>query len=162
MDFDRRGSTPPPVFFYPRSTHKIRVCEMCIKNDANVGRILHCGMCGVVACDEDCGPVMYECTGECRWDFQFFLTRGYRTELRTQLLFTLHLCPDSRTPPSALLLRDAKITRSGTTPAASSAAPSRTSPSSRSSGTDPPPCHSTACPAPPASASGASRPPRRG
>ena len=43
---------------------QIRVCEMCIKNDANVGRILHCGICGIVACDEDCGPVMYECTGE--------------------------------------------------------------------------------------------------
>ena len=167
---------------------------MCIKNDANVGRILHCGICGIVACDEDCGPVMYECTGE-------FTTRsvsrglglgevapsfsegpsgreggGLRSSRPSRALTSRLLLAENvyrisapltypvlfRTPLRLRPLSSRrKTTRNGTMLGASSAAPSRTSLRSPSSGTGPPP-PPTGCPAPRASASGASRRPRRG
>jgi hypothetical protein len=35
----------------------LRVCEMCVADDAMsvTGRVRHCGICGVVACDDYCG-----------------------------------------------------------------------------------------------------------
>ncbi|KAL7484023.1 hypothetical protein ACHAW6_009666 [Cyclotella cf. meneghiniana] len=42
--------------------YSLRVCEMCMKDDAVTGRIRCCGLCGIVACDEDCGAwEMVEC-----------------------------------------------------------------------------------------------------
>ena len=54
-------------FDYPYS---LRVCDMCIKDDATslTGRIRHCGICGVVACDEDCGVELVECTDVEGWN----------------------------------------------------------------------------------------------
>lgn len=47
--------------------YSLRVCEMCIADDATTGRIRCCGICGVVACDENCGEEMVECTDDPEW-----------------------------------------------------------------------------------------------
>lgn len=41
---------------------------MCIADDVAVGRIRNCGICGVVACDEDCGVELVECTDTEEWN----------------------------------------------------------------------------------------------
>jgi hypothetical protein len=50
--------------------YSLRVCDMCIKDDATslTGRIRHCGICWVVACDEDCGVELVECTDAESWN----------------------------------------------------------------------------------------------
>ncbi|KAL9183066.1 hypothetical protein ACHAXT_004853 [Thalassiosira profunda] len=42
--------------------YSLRVCEMCVTDDATTGRVRLCGICGVVACDENCGVPMVEVT----------------------------------------------------------------------------------------------------
>lgn len=60
---------------------------MCIKDDATslTGRIRHCGICGVVACDEDCGVELVECTDVEGWnnagEFIFKFVRRWRSLL---------------------------------------------------------------------------------
>lgn len=152
---------------------QIRVCEMCIRNDVNIGRIIHCGMCGVVACDEDCGPVMYECTGEfpSLRDLEagpafFRPRRGHfsraarrrRKALKQGPFVLYHFFLHFIFLPKHYRLFLSKTMRSGTTPDASIAAPSPTSLSSRSSAAAP----QMASHAPPASASRAYQPSRRG
>mmetsp|Transcript_31504 Transcript_31504/g.64242 ORF Transcript_31504/g.64242 Transcript_31504/m.64242 type:complete len:726 (-) Transcript_31504:838-3015(-) len=46
----------------------LRVCEMCIADDTTTGRILSCGICGTVACDENCGEELVECTDQPEWN----------------------------------------------------------------------------------------------
>jgi len=155
------------------SPYSIRVCEMCIRNDVNIGRIIHCGMCGVVACDEDCGPVMYECTGEfpSLRDLEagpalFRPRRGHfsraarrrRKALKQGPFVLYHFFLHFIFLPKHYRLFLSKTMRSGTTPDASIAAPSPTSLSSRSSAAAP----QMASHAPPASASRAYQPSRRG
>lgn len=45
----------------------LRVCEMCILDDATTGRIRCCGLCGIVACDENCVELV-ECTDNEEWN----------------------------------------------------------------------------------------------
>ena len=45
----------------------IRVCEMCVLDDALTGRIRNCGLCGIVACDENCVELV-ECTDDEEWN----------------------------------------------------------------------------------------------
>lgn len=51
--------------------YSLRVCEKCIENDCTTGRVRNCGICGAVACDENCGVEMAECT-----DNEFLLQAG--------------------------------------------------------------------------------------
>lgn len=44
--------------------YPLKVCEMCVADDATTGRIRSCGICGVVACDENCGVELVECTDD--------------------------------------------------------------------------------------------------
>mmetsp|Transcript_17282 Transcript_17282/g.28276 ORF Transcript_17282/g.28276 Transcript_17282/m.28276 type:complete len:623 (+) Transcript_17282:70-1938(+) len=46
----------------------LRVCEMCIADDCTTGRVRNCGICGAVACDENCGVEMAECTDNEGWN----------------------------------------------------------------------------------------------
>lgn len=48
--------------------YSLRVCEMCIADDCTTGRIRNCGICGAVACDENCGVEMAECTDNEGWN----------------------------------------------------------------------------------------------
>ena len=50
--------------------YSLRVCDMCVRDDAAslTGRVRHCGICGVVACDEDCGVELVECTDVESWN----------------------------------------------------------------------------------------------
>ncbi|KAL7520702.1 hypothetical protein ACHAWX_005410 [Stephanocyclus meneghinianus] len=50
--------------------YSLRVCEMCVRDDAAscMGRVRHCGICGVVACDEECGVDLVECTDAESWN----------------------------------------------------------------------------------------------
>lgn len=48
--------------------YSLRVCEMCIADDCTTGRIRNCGICGAVACDENCGVEMAECTDNPGWN----------------------------------------------------------------------------------------------
>mmetsp|Transcript_10827 Transcript_10827/g.16511 ORF Transcript_10827/g.16511 Transcript_10827/m.16511 type:complete len:615 (+) Transcript_10827:123-1967(+) len=48
--------------------YSIRVCEMCIADDCTTGRVRNCGICGAVACDENCGVEMAECTDNEGWN----------------------------------------------------------------------------------------------
>eukprot|EP00804_Cyclotella_cryptica_P009766 CCRYP_013219-RA/>CCRYP_013219-RA protein AED:0.04 eAED:0.04 QI:203/1/1/1/1/1/2/669/651 len=50
--------------------YSLRVCEMCIRDDvaSSMGRVRHCGICGVVACDEECGVDLVECTDVESWN----------------------------------------------------------------------------------------------
>ena len=41
---------------------------MCIADDCTTGRIRNCGICGAVACDENCGVEMAECTDNEGWN----------------------------------------------------------------------------------------------
>lgn len=41
---------------------------MCIADDCTTGRIRNCGICGAVACDENCGGEMAECTDNEGWN----------------------------------------------------------------------------------------------
>ena len=45
----------------------LKVCEMCIADDVHTGRIRTCGICGVVACDENCGVELIEVTDKDEW-----------------------------------------------------------------------------------------------
>ena len=47
---------------------KIRVCDKCIEDDKCIGRIRNCGICGAVACDENCGTELLECTDCAEWN----------------------------------------------------------------------------------------------
>ena len=60
--FDQSKSDPD---YWPYS---LRVCEMCIADDCTTGRIRNCGICGAVACDENCGVEMAECTDNPGWN----------------------------------------------------------------------------------------------
>ena len=51
-----------------RKNKKLRVCDKCIEDDAGIGRIRSCGICGTVACDEDCGAELLECTDRAEWN----------------------------------------------------------------------------------------------
>jgi hypothetical protein len=53
-----------------RSLHtpQLRVCDRCIEDDKGIGRIRNCGICGSVACDENCGPELLECTDSAEWN----------------------------------------------------------------------------------------------
>jgi len=48
--------------------YSLRVCEKCIEDDAGIGRIRSCGVCGTVACDENCGAELLECTDCAEWN----------------------------------------------------------------------------------------------
>ena len=48
--------------------YSLRVCQACIADDATMGRIRICGICGVVACDENCGLEMVECSDQVGWN----------------------------------------------------------------------------------------------
>ena len=50
--------------------YSLWVCDMCVKNDvaSSTGRVRHCGICGVVACDKDCGVELVECTDVESWN----------------------------------------------------------------------------------------------
>ena len=48
--------------------YSLRVCEMCIADDCTTGRVRNCGICGAVACDENCGVEMAECTDNPGWN----------------------------------------------------------------------------------------------
>ena len=54
----------------PDWPYGLRVCEMCIADDLKscTGRIRCCGICGVVACDEDCGVELVEVTDREEWE----------------------------------------------------------------------------------------------
>jgi len=57
----------------------LRVCEMCIADDALTGRIRCCGLCGIVACDENCVDLV-ECTDNEEWNNQGCLEcRGFES-----------------------------------------------------------------------------------
>jgi len=56
---------------YGNSTwpYPLKVCEMCIADDLTTGRIRHCAICNVVACDEYCGAVeLVEATDREGWN----------------------------------------------------------------------------------------------
>ena len=59
------GIPPTDPYQWPYS---LRVCEMCIADDVSTGRIRHCGVCGAVACDENCGVELVECTDQQEWN----------------------------------------------------------------------------------------------
>lgn len=59
------GNSPTHDDHWPYS---LRVCDRCIEDDAGIGRIRTCGVCGVVACDENCGPELLECTDTPEWN----------------------------------------------------------------------------------------------
>lgn len=59
------GTPPSDPNYWPYS---IKVCEACISDDVEIGRIRYCGICGVVACDEYCGVKLVECTDEEEWN----------------------------------------------------------------------------------------------
>ncbi len=44
------------------------MCDRCIEDDRGIGRIRNCGICGTVACDENCGPELLECTDSAEWN----------------------------------------------------------------------------------------------
>jgi len=48
--------------------YSLRVCDKCIEDDAGIGRIRSCGICGTVACDENCGAELLECTDCAEWN----------------------------------------------------------------------------------------------
>ena len=48
----------------PYYKQQLRVCDKCIQDDKGIGRIRNCGICGIIACDENCGPELVECTDE--------------------------------------------------------------------------------------------------
>lgn len=53
----------PPQYNNPyNKSQQLRVCDRCIQDDKGIGRIRNCGICGVVACDENCGAELLECT----------------------------------------------------------------------------------------------------
>ena len=57
----------------------LRVCEMCILDDALTGRIRCCGLCGIVACDENCVELV-ECTDNEEWNNEGCLEcRGFES-----------------------------------------------------------------------------------
>ncbi len=57
----------------------LRVCEMCIRDDAGTGRIRCCGLCGIVACDENCVELV-ECTDNEEWNNEGCLEcRGFES-----------------------------------------------------------------------------------
>jgi len=57
----------------------LRVCEMCIQDDAGTGRIRCCGLCGIVACDENCVELV-ECTDAEEWNNEGCLEcRGFES-----------------------------------------------------------------------------------
>mmetsp|Transcript_3402 Transcript_3402/g.6542 ORF Transcript_3402/g.6542 Transcript_3402/m.6542 type:complete len:655 (-) Transcript_3402:147-2111(-) len=68
------ANDPPPMrscMCYGNSDwpYPLRVCEMCIADDLTTGRIRHCAICNVVACDEDCGAVeLVEVTDREEWN----------------------------------------------------------------------------------------------
>ena len=47
---------------------QLRVCDKCIEDDRGIGRIRSCGVCGTVACDENCGAELLECTDVPEWN----------------------------------------------------------------------------------------------
>ena len=57
----------------------LRVCEMCIADDVLTGRIRCCGLCGIVACDENCVELV-ECTDKEEWNNEGCLEcRGFES-----------------------------------------------------------------------------------
>ena len=44
------------------------MCDKCIEDDAGIGRVRSCGICGAVACDENCGAELLECTDRAEWN----------------------------------------------------------------------------------------------
>ena len=65
----------PYESFPPYTTHtykpiyvQLRVCDRCIEDDKGIGRIRNCGICGTVACDENCGAELIECTNCESWN----------------------------------------------------------------------------------------------
>ncbi|KAL7532110.1 hypothetical protein ACHAXR_007113 [Thalassiosira sp. AJA248-18] len=48
--------------------YPLKVCEMCIADDLTTGRVRSCGICGVVACDENCGVELVETTDRESWN----------------------------------------------------------------------------------------------
>ena len=44
------------------------MCDKCIEDDAGIGRIRNCGICGTVACDENCGAELLECSDCSSWN----------------------------------------------------------------------------------------------
>ena len=48
--------------------YPLKVCEMCIADDLTTGRIRNCGICGIVACDENCGVELVEATDCDEWN----------------------------------------------------------------------------------------------
>mmetsp|Transcript_39973 Transcript_39973/g.96192 ORF Transcript_39973/g.96192 Transcript_39973/m.96192 type:complete len:628 (-) Transcript_39973:460-2343(-) len=50
--------------------YPLKVCEVCIADDqrSSTGRIRSCGICGVVACDENCGVELVEVTDRDEWN----------------------------------------------------------------------------------------------
>ena len=59
------GIPPSDPNYWPYS---LRVCTFCILDDVATGRIRCCGICGVVACDENCGAELVECTDSEEWN----------------------------------------------------------------------------------------------
>lgn len=106
------GTPPADPNYWPYS---LRVCDKCIQDDKGIGRIRNCGICGIIACDENCGPELVECTDEsfqcnnlgciqCRKmsDFKdmFSFTSKHINQLTGQRRMTrvCHICLEQSTP----------------------------------------------------------------
>jgi hypothetical protein len=83
--------TPPPLQS-PFRLQQLRVCDRCIEDDKGIGRIRICGVCGTVACDEYCGPVLVECTDSPEWNnagcIEWYDRCNYNF---VSILYTVHL-----------------------------------------------------------------------
>jgi len=75
---------------------------MCIANDCKTGtgRVRNCGICGAVACDENCGVEMAECTDNEEWNTRGCLEcRNFECFSEIDVFKTTTTAPDGREVP---------------------------------------------------------------